>query len=119
MTIHASKGLEFESVFLTGAEEDLFSAKMVGEMSKQKMEAQGEEERRLFYVAMTRAKKNLFLSWASMRTAYGQTQQNNISSFVSDIHDYLIEEDGTFGGGETGQNFNQENDFNELDFLDW
>jgi len=119
MTIHASKGLEFEAVFLTGVEEDLFSAKMGGEMSKQKMEAQGEEERRLFYVAMTRAKKKLFLSWASMRTTYGQTQQNNISSFVTDIPDHLIEEDGTFGGNGTGQNFNQENDFNELDFLDW
>jgi DNA helicase-2/ATP-dependent DNA helicase PcrA len=60
MTIHASKGLEFHSVFLTGAEEALFSPQMGEE--KRKMEDIAEEERRLFYVAMTRAKKKLFLS---------------------------------------------------------
>lgn len=120
MTIHASKGLEFEAVFLTGAEEDLFSPQGI-DGDKKKIEEKAEEERRLFYVAMTRAKKSLFISWASMRTTYGQTQQNNISSFVADIPDYLIEEDGTFGGTGTGTgtNFNHEDDFNELDFLDW
>lgn len=53
-----------------------------------------------------------------MRTTYGQTQQNNISSFIADIPDYLIEEEGTFGGRGTGQNFNQDEGFDELDFLD-
>ncbi len=118
MTIHASKGLEFEVVFLTGAEETLFSPQMSDD-DKRKKEEIAEEERRLFYVAMTRAKKKLFISWASMRNTYGQSAQNEISSFVEDIPDYLKKEEGSFGGNSQDGSFGEENDLDILDFLDW
>jgi DNA helicase-2/ATP-dependent DNA helicase PcrA len=60
MTIHASKGLEFDTIFLAGAEEALFSPQ--GVKSKDEQSKKEQEERRLFYVAMTRAKEKLFIS---------------------------------------------------------
>jgi DNA helicase-2/ATP-dependent DNA helicase PcrA len=60
MTIHASKGLEFDTVFLSGAEDHFFSP--APDLDKSKMEEKLEEERRLFYVAMTRAKNFLFIT---------------------------------------------------------
>ncbi len=116
MTIHAAKGLEFNSIFLTGAEGALFSPQ-ASELDKKKMKEKMEEERRLFYVAMTRAKKKLFISWATIRTTYGQISQNQLSSFVGDIPDYLIKEDGSFG--RRNDTFGEENDLDILDFLDW
>ncbi len=99
MTVHASKGLEFEYVFITGLEEDLFPhVKPDGE--KKNLE-EVEEERRLFYVALTRAKKKLFLSYASVRTIFGSRQVNIPSEFLSDISEELIENgkrDGEEGG---------------------
>ena len=65
MTVHASKGLEFEYVFITGMEQDLFPHRM---MESKRDKRDEEEERRLFYVALTRAKKKIFVSHASMRT---------------------------------------------------
>ena len=67
MTVHAAKGLEFPYVFVVGLEENLFPSMMSGE-SQENLE----EERRLFYVAITRAKKRLFLSFASTRFKWGQ-----------------------------------------------
>ncbi len=101
MTIHASKGLEFENVFIVGAEEDLFSPNPGEENEKMKWE----EERRLFYVAMTRAKKRLFISWTHIRTIFGETNYNNICPFVLDIPDKFIEQDETFGDVETETNY--------------
>ena len=85
MTVHAAKGLEFQYVFVTGLEQDLFPHRRMsaGAVSKE----DGEEERRLFYVAVTRAKKKLFLSYASVRTIFGQRQVNAPSEFLSDIDD--------------------------------
>lgn len=89
MTVHASKGLEFSFVFITGLEDDLFPHKKMGEAKVS--EAEEEEERRLFYVAITRAKIKLFLSYASFRTIFGSKQVNIPSEFITDIDDVFLE----------------------------
>jgi len=100
MTIHASKGLEFEYVFIAGLEQDLFPSRR-GDVSKQTRE-ELEEERRLMYVALTRAKKKLFLTYAELRTIFGSKQINAPSEFISDIPGHLIEmEMGERDGGGT------------------
>ncbi len=86
MTIHSSKGLEFPYVFITGLEEGLFPHERLGDEK-----TDTEEERRLFYVALTRAKKKVFLSYAHMRTIFGQQRVNAPSSFLHDIRNELIE----------------------------
>jgi DNA helicase-2/ATP-dependent DNA helicase PcrA len=85
MTVHASKGLEFNHVFVVGLEQDLFPHKNIGNRKRSKEEE--EEERRLFYVAVTRARKNLYLSYAELRTIFGQKQINAPSEFLEDIDD--------------------------------
>ncbi len=87
MTIHASKGLEFNHVFVVGLEQDLFPHKNIGNRKRSKEEE--EEERRLFYVAVTRARKNLYLSYAELRTIFGQKQINAPSEFLQDIDDEI------------------------------
>ncbi len=89
MTIHASKGLEFNYVFVTGLEQDLFPHKNIGNRKRSKEEE--EEERRLFYVAVTRAKKKLFLSYAELRTIFGQKQINAPSEFLNDVNEEIAE----------------------------
>ncbi|MDR1196336.1 MAG: UvrD-helicase domain-containing protein [Endomicrobium sp.] len=79
MTLHLAKGLEFENVFLCGLEEGLFP---IGESAFSPEEL--EEERRLMYVGMTRAKKNLYLCWAAERTVYGKTRWNMPSRFIAE-----------------------------------
>ncbi len=86
MTIHSSKGLEFPYVFITGLEEGLFPHERLGDEK-----TDTEEERRLFYVALTRAKKKVFLSYAHMRTIFGQQRVNAPSSFLHDIRNELLE----------------------------
>ena len=88
MTVHASKGLEFKYVFIVGLEDGLFPHERNGEGADQ------EEERRLFYVALTRAKEKLFLSFANFRTIFGSRQINTPSEFISDIPASLIEKEG-------------------------
>lgn len=83
MTIHSSKGLEFEQVFVVGLEQDLFPHKNIGNRKQSKEEE--EEERRLFYVAVTRAKKHLYLCYAELRTIFGQKQINAPSEFLDDV----------------------------------
>lgn len=85
MTIHASKGLEFPVVFITGLEEGLFPYAREGESESDK-----EEERRLCYVAITRAEKKVFLTYASYRTVFGSKNATIASQFLSDISDGLI-----------------------------
>ncbi len=80
MTIHAAKGLEFANVFVVGLEENLFP----GSNSSNSYAAM-EEERRLFYVAITRAEKNCFLSFARNRMRYGKTEFSSPSRFLRDI----------------------------------
>ncbi len=80
MTIHAAKGLEFKNVFVVGLEENLFPGAMAGS-TPQGME----EERRLFYVAITRAEENCFLSYARSRYRYGKMEFSSPSRFFRDI----------------------------------
>lgn len=82
MTVHSAKGLEFPYIFITGLEEDLFPHRRFGEERKKES---FEEERRLFYVALTRAEKKLFLSYTSVRTKYGSKNINMPSQFLEDI----------------------------------
>ncbi|MBU6370729.1 MAG: UvrD-helicase domain-containing protein [Patescibacteria group bacterium] len=91
MTVHASKGLEFDYVFITGLEQDLFPHQAIGKDEKTPEEM--EEERRLFYVALTRARKKLFLTHAEMRTIFGSTQVNLPSEFFADFDSDLLEEE--------------------------
>lgn len=89
MTVHASKGLEFPYVFVSGLEHDLFPHRRMGEKAVSKEDE--EEERRLFYVAVTRAKKKLFLSHAAVRTIFGERRMNTPSEFLSDISSECVE----------------------------
>lgn len=105
MTVHASKGLEFKYVFIVGLEQDLFphsgTALSDGGTSD---EEKSEEERRLFYVALTRAEEKVFLSYASVRTIFGSRQVNVVSEFVTDLDDEVIElENQTFSGRYGGE----------------
>ena len=86
MTVHAAKGLEFPYVFVVGLEENLFPSMLSGE-SKENLE----EERRLFYVAITRAEKRLFLSFASTRFKWGQFIDCQPSRFISELDDIHLE----------------------------
>jgi DNA helicase II / ATP-dependent DNA helicase PcrA len=89
MTVHASKGLEFDHVFITGLEQNLFPHTRMREENT--TPEQEEEERRLFYVAITRARKNLYISHASIRTIFGSRQVTAPSEFLSDIDPELSE----------------------------
>jgi DNA helicase-2/ATP-dependent DNA helicase PcrA len=89
MTVHASKGLEFDYVFITGLEENLFPHQRLNQ--DRISEEESEEERRLFYVALTRARKKLFLTYASVRTIFGSKQVNIPSEFITDIDNELME----------------------------
>lgn len=80
MTLHSAKGLEFPVVFMCGMEYGLFPSMMA------EMEEGGiEEERRLCYVGITRAKSRLYMTWARMRTLYGKTEARMITRFISEI----------------------------------
>lgn len=88
MTLHSAKGLEFPNVFITGMEEGIFpSGRSL--MDEQRME----EERRLCYVGITRAKERLFLSRASQRMLYNQINHNAPSRFLSEIPSRLLEDE--------------------------
>jgi DNA helicase-2/ATP-dependent DNA helicase PcrA len=102
MTVHASKGLEFDQVFVVGLEQDLFPHKRIGNNKQTKEEE--EEERRLFYVAVTRARKHLYLTYTELRTIFGQKQINVPSIFLDDVPDDIKEEHDLYykqGGGVT------------------
>lgn len=86
MSVHAAKGLEFKSVFVTGLEENLFPSYM-----SLTTPDQVDEERRLFYVAITRAKQYLTLSFANSRYQYGQMRFNDPSRFIEEISDENID----------------------------
>ena len=85
MTIHAAKGLEFPNVFVVGIEENLFPSML----SLESMDDL-EEERRLFYVAITRAMKNLFLSYSTLRFRWGQYIDCSISRFLNELDDKYV-----------------------------
>ena len=92
MTIHSAKGLEFPIVFLPGMEENIFPGpKSIGE------EAELEEERRLAYVAVTRAKEKLYISHTHSRLLFGRTSYNQLSRFASEIPDNIVNHEGEPG----------------------
>lgn len=86
MTLHSAKGLEFPVVFLVGMEEEIFPGyKSIGEPKEL------EEERRLCYVGITRAKNNLYLTCSRQRTMFGSTSCNPVSRFVKEIPENMLE----------------------------
>lgn len=96
MTIHMAKGLEYKYVYLVGMEEDLFPSQL---MLSSRSEL--EEERRLFYVAITRAQKKLFLSYALTRYRFGRLKNCEPSRFLDDIQGRYIKVSTKFGGMES------------------
>ncbi|MDE6347175.1 MAG: UvrD-helicase domain-containing protein [Bacteroides sp.] len=85
MTIHSAKGLEFKNVFVVGMEENLFPSSMSGDSPRAL-----EEERRLFYVAITRAEEHCFLSYAKSRSRYGKMEFGTPSRFLKDIDIHFL-----------------------------
>ncbi|MEW6510152.1 MAG: UvrD-helicase domain-containing protein [Bacteroidota bacterium] len=90
MTLHAAKGLEFPVVFITGLEEGLFP---LGGAAAERSEL--EEERRLMYVGMTRAKRKLYLSWAVTRYRFGDLTTSSRSRFLDEIDESFVRQEGT------------------------
>ena len=88
MTIHSSKGLEFPTVFVVGMEENIFPSQRSMES-----EAEVEEERRLAYVAITRAKRELYLTHSNERILFGVTNRNRKSRFLEELPDDLLKEE--------------------------
>lgn len=86
MTLHSAKGLEFENVFIPGMEDNTFPS-YLATLSEEEMQ----EERRLAYVGITRAKKRLFLSCSKARTLFGKTSHNRPSRFLAELPDELVE----------------------------
>ncbi len=107
MTLHSSKGLEFEAVFLVGFEEGILphSRSML-------TETEIEEERRLCYVGITRAKELLFITYASRRLFFGKSSLNEASRFLYDIPKELVEYDSFF---ETTRDFRSPRRFSKFD----
>ena len=90
MTMHSAKGLEFQNVFLVGFEDGLFPGmRAIGDAEEM------EEERRLCYVAITRAMKNLYISYAKQRMLYGRTSASMPSRFIREIPDDIVERKGS------------------------
>ncbi len=103
MTLHSAKGLEFPVVFLVGMEEGIFPGyKSIGEPKEL------EEERRLCYVGITRAKNNLFLTCSRQRTMFGSTSCNPVSRFVKEIPKAMLEGSSELGN-ETENKFKDNN----------
>jgi DNA helicase-2/ATP-dependent DNA helicase PcrA len=88
MTFHSAKGLEFPNVFLVGMEENLFPSYMSSNTDEDL-----EEERRLCYVGITRAEKQLFITHSISRMLYGKTNRNEISRFIGEIPEKLLDSD--------------------------
>ena len=104
MTIHSAKGLEFDYVFVSGMEENLFPSSMSLDSR-----AALEEERRLFYVALTRARKQVFLSMALSRFQYGQRRPCECSRFLDEIPDRYMKviQKASEGSGMFGKSYSE------------
>lgn len=113
MTLHSAKGLEFPNVFLVGMEDGLFPSYMSitsDEISPSGVNSEIEEERRLAYVGITRAKEHLTITSARMRMIRGETQYNKVSRFVKEIPKELLK------GEIFEQNRHEDEDFNRSSF---
>ena len=100
MSVHAAKGLEFKGVFVVGLEENLFPSTMANKAKDPR--AAIEEERRLFYVAVTRAEQALVLSYAGSRYRFGKMQYNNSSRFLDEISPDYLDFSGLGSPGRSG-----------------
>jgi len=109
MTLHTSKGLEFDVVFIIGAEGKLLPHAMSSDSP-----AGLEEERRLFHVGMTRARRRLVISWAGMRTQFGRQSAQTPSGFIDELGDEGIEIYGGVGPAPTSTLEDEDYDFDPL-----
>ena len=100
MTVHAAKGLEFRVVFVVGMEEDLFPNVMAGGSGREL-----EEERRLFYVALTRAEEYCFLTYAKSRYRYGKTEFCQRSRFLNEIDSVYLRDSSLSSPGPSGSRY--------------
>ena len=106
MTVHSAKGLEFDAVFLTGMEQEMFPYRGIASGEDEELE----EERRLAYVAITRARRRLTITYAGSRTLFGQTRYLDRSQFLDDLPEDAIKREGSaraartssYGGGSYG-----------------
>ena len=117
MTVHSSKGLEFPTVFVTGLEEDIFPL-----AKRFQSEASLEEERRLFYVAVTRAQKRVYLTHARSRYRFGEVAYQNRSRFIDEIDPEWIGEDDGGAGKRANRKSKKEmyyEYFENVDYLDF
>ncbi len=94
LTLHGSKGLEFPVVFMAGVEEGLLPCSLFADKSQpeEERDLQVEEERRLFFVGMTRAKEQLILSYSQQRGLFGAQQQRQMSRFIKEIPEHLLQQ---------------------------
>ncbi len=104
MTVHSAKGLEFPIVFIIGLEEGVFPHSR-SNLSQQEME----EERRLMYVGLTRAKEKVHLLYTEQRTIFGSTQVNPPSRFLSEIPEHLVEEKECVSSGMMAKKYFRKN----------
>ncbi|GAC1527355.1 MAG: hypothetical protein NVS3B15_04120 [Sediminibacterium sp.] len=109
MTIHAAKGLEFGCVFVGGVEETLFPSGMAINTREEL-----EEERRLFYVAVTRAKQRLWLTYANSRYRFGQLVQNEPSRFIEEMPEQYIDKSYAGGGARNNAGADWSNSFERM-----
>ncbi len=112
MTIHSAKGLEYKTVFLTGIEEGLFPSRFSID------EDNVEEERRLFYVALTRAKDNLYLTSTTMRRTFGSLIPSKKSRFIEELGDSIEQEEYVLRNkysGSTIKNYDSSNESTDWD----
>ena len=107
MTLHNSKGLEFDTVFLVGMEEGLFPSFQSIE------EANVEEERRLAYVGMTRAQERLFLTYARKRKFWGRDNYNSVSRFIGEIPEEYMFFEGFYKVPKEEEDESQDVDYDE------
>jgi DNA helicase-2/ATP-dependent DNA helicase PcrA len=112
MTIHSSKGLEFKHVYLVGLEENLFPSQMVLH-SRSELE----EERRLFYVALTRAEQTCTISYAVSRFVFGNLQSSEPSRFISEISKEFITYENPYGDRTGGRSLNARPGMNEKPYI--
>jgi DNA helicase-2/ATP-dependent DNA helicase PcrA len=94
MTVHSAKGLEFDQVFITGMEEETFPYRGLGDEDGEELD----EERRLAYVAITRARKNLTITYAQSRFLFGRTKYLMPSRFLKDLPEEAVERQGMLSG---------------------
>lgn len=105
ITAHNTKGLEFERVVVTGMEDGVFPLLPADRDGADQAQRDLEEERRLFYVAVTRARSRLHLTWCARRTVFGQRRDQRMSRFVAEVPDRLLAGDEAPGLGDRAGDF--------------